>query len=122
MSLFQEYSPLNDTDMKVDQSLIEKMLQLYGQDPQLLMVVEESLELALSVVKFLRKTANAVPGKHVDKETLIKNMVEEAADVSIVLKNIPTLFGEDNVQAEIDRKVARQWKRVENFKPDAGAS
>ena len=99
--------------MKIDTELTKKMLSLYGRKPQLGMIEEECMELAIAIHKYLRFLANQVPGKAVDEIALIKNIVEEAADCYIVLETVKVLFGEQAIQEVIDRKTERQWGRVD---------
>lgn len=102
--------------MKVDQNIIDEMITLFGVRAQLAMVAEEATELSLAVQKYLRKVRNDVPGKPTTLEDLSNSIIEEAADVYITMENIKRYFGEKNIQAQIDRKIARQWKRVNTHK------
>ena len=95
----------------MDKKIINKAIDTYGGAAQQDMVIEEALELALSILKFRRAT------KGFDTATILKrrdNIVEESADTRIMLEQVNMMFEcEDEVNEQIDFKINRLKERLE---------
>lgn len=90
------------------QGIIEKALLIYGPDAQLDMLVEECAELIQARQKLLRTV-----GKGPEAYCLaMQNFVEELADVKIMLLQAERIVGADQVNREMDRKLARLAARL----------
>ncbi len=83
---------------------IKKIANRYGLRKQLRQTVEEMAELTQVICKTERY----------DMDTVRDHLVEEVADVSIMIDQIVYLLG-DNMIAKIrDEKIKRQLERIEN--------
>ena len=95
----------------MDKKILKKAIDTYGEAAQQDMVIEEALELALSILKFRRAT------KGFDTATILKrrdNIVEESADTRIMLEQVNMMFEcEDEVNKQIDFKINRLKERLE---------
>ena len=72
----------------------------YGLDAQRKMAVEEMAELTNALMKFER-------GRNTDKD-----VIDEIADVTIMMRQMALMFGEDAVQARVDFKIRRLAERL----------
>ena len=81
-------------------AILEGAIQKFGIRPQVIMAIEELSELQKELTKWLRGK-----GKH-------ENMMEEMADVSIMLNQLELIFG-DPTEAEI-AKLERLEGMVQN--------
>lgn len=81
-----------------------KIIKHYGTEKQLDMVVEECAELIQAISKFKRKGVECVD-----------NLIEEIADVEIMLTQLKLIF---NCKCEVahifNEKIKRQLERIEN--------
>lgn len=82
--------------------IYEGAIELWGEDSQLMMVVEECGELIQAIAKFHRKK---------DAKT-IDNICEEVADVQIMLDQMKIMFSEDEINRHLKTKRARLKERV----------
>lgn len=88
---------INETEV------LQRALDTYGYDLQIMMVFEEMSELQKELCKYLR-------GKYSPA-----NIAEEIADVEIMLKQMKMLFCcADDVRNERRRKVERLKERLDN--------
>lgn len=94
---------------KVDQELIDRSLQKWGPRAQLKMVREEAQELGLAITKFERARGHS-PDDVVEKRH--QDIIGELADVRIVLEYGERIFGAENIQEQVDKKLARLRKRL----------
>lgn len=97
------------------QNDIEKIASHYGYEPQSRQLIEEMAELTQAINKLWRYKNKA--HKDICDEVAIdvikENMVEEIADVQIMLWQILYLLGaQDKVEPIIERKVNRQLERI----------
>lgn len=84
---------------------IKMIAEHYGKDHQLLKMSEECGELSTAIARFILKPTN---------ETY-ENLVEEMADVKIMIRQMEHLLGvEDEVVNTQVKKIMRQLKRMEN--------
>ena len=99
---------MNKLILITEQKAIEEIAKFYGLKPQLDILQEECAELIQAVSKFKR-------GNY-DEYTIPSSLIEELADVEIMLNQIEYLLGDD-VRKDIGRvkedKIKRQLKRIE---------
>ena len=101
----------------VDASVLTQALTIYGGDSQVDMMIEEMSELTKALLK-QRRTQRA--GCKYDRERVMA-IIEEMADVYIVLLQMIQLFGEPTLFEEyVDEKMLRLRLRMfEDVKEDA---
>lgn len=90
--------------------VLRAAISTYGEKAQADMAIEEMSELTKAILKFRRAT-----GKVDDKERerLRENIVEETADVMIMLTQMIMLYDRDNkIQSIVDYKVNRLYERL----------
>jgi len=80
------------------QQVYKDALDKWGSDAQWGMVHEECLELAMAIHKFRRAK---------DQEKGMADIIDEVADVKIMMEQIPLLVDMDKVQERIDFKIER---------------
>ena len=80
---------MTKTETKIMKAAIEK----YGADAQLGMVVEECSELIQAICKYLRARANTKTSQR-DFDRRIEAVIEEAADVQIMLDQMSMMGSE----------------------------
>jgi NTP pyrophosphatase (non-canonical NTP hydrolase) len=85
---------------------LKKIANHYGFSNQLQMLVEEMSELTQAICKY-RRYENAK-----EQVNTFENLIEEVADVQIVLSQIKILVGKNEVNKKIDEKVNRQLERM----------
>ena len=88
--------------------LLNCAIETYGQYAQEEMMIEEMSELTKAILKLRRKTES---GK-LDLSKEYDNVVEEVADVAIVLDQMKILFGVDAVCAAETVKLKRLGERL----------
>lgn len=97
---------------------IQKIAQTYGYDPQSRQCIEEMAELTQAINKFWRKALDCGKGKQPNGEKYITmspaydNLVEEMADVQIMLWQMEYLLNADT-SIIIQQKLDRQMERIE---------
>ena len=83
----------------------EAIANHYGMENQLPIVIEEMSELTKEICKHIRGNDNLL------------DLIEEAADVQIMVEQLISLFGvESKVNEMIDYKMLRQMQRMEQEK------
>ena len=92
---------------------IKKIADHYGYEAQSRQLIEEMAELTMAICKYARLDV-----KKVSVSELLDsygNIVEEIADVEIMLSQIKYLMAcEDGIEQEKARKIQRQLKRMES--------
>lgn len=88
----------------IDDKILDKAIETWGIDAQLEMVIEECLELALALQKLKR-----LRGDMTQKE---KNVIDEIADVKIMIKQAEKIFGSEPVNECVDFKMNRLNERL----------
>lgn len=84
---------------------LQTIINHYGYEKQLDMCTEECAELIQAISKFKRKTG----GKYT------ANLIEEMADVEIMLRQLKIIFScKSEVTRIIKEKIARQLERIDN--------
>lgn len=93
--------------------LFQDLIDTWGEEAQLRICVEEMSELTKEICKYLRY-------KYFESEEKVdearKNIIEETADVLNCVEQIKVMFGEKEVDKEIDFKLNRVAKRLEEYK------
>ena len=93
---------------------IQYIADHYGYEPQSRQLIEEMAELTVAINKAWRKTFDTVDKiPNMDDE---ERIVEEIADVEIMLRQIKYLLGvdEDELSQIAERKLDRQIERIKN--------
>lgn len=90
--------------MKEHEDVLNKAIEVWGNEAQLEMVIEECLELALALQKLKRKRGNPL-----DK---INNVVDEIADVKIMIYQAERIFGSQPVNERVEFKINRLKERL----------
>lgn len=84
------------------EEMINRIADMYGKEPQLVMLMEECGELIQACSKQLRR-----------KDKSINNLIEELADVRIMIEQIEHLYGiKSLVEDEMEYKLIRQLERM----------
>ncbi len=73
----------------------EKAIEVYGTTSQMRKTIEECLELSLALAHYL------------DKKVSIEDVVDEIADVSIMLMQLRLVFGDAEINAQMFKKIER---------------
>ena len=98
--------------------VLQECVNTYGAEAQVDMAVEEMSELTKALLKYRRKEAQGSK----DLETARENILEEVADVIIMLTQLIMIYGgRDLVQETIENKVDRQIKRLANTEGETGS-
>ena len=88
--------------MKIDKIILLKAIEKWGVEAQLGMVQEECAELIVAINKLFR-------GSDGSKDQVIK----ELGDCMIMCYQVVEMFGEDEVQKSIDKKLEIIKSRIE---------
>lgn len=105
--------------IEINRDIIRKVLDLRG-DKQLGMVIEECAELIQAISKYQRR---AIGDHYLDEREIRENMVEEIADVYVVLQTARDLLGihAEEINQVIRYKQARLLKNIQEGKITNGA-
>lgn len=88
----------------INEELLEKAIDVWGFDDQCEMIIEECLELALALQKLKRLRD--------DKKQKFDNVIDEIADVKIMITQAQRLFPKDLIDARVDYKMNRLKERL----------
>lgn len=91
----------------MNKQLLEKAIDTYGIEEQLLQTVEECAELIQAINKWRRSK---------DLENIkdaVEHLSEEAADVIIMMEQLKIIIGEHKINWWIDFKLQRLAERLE---------
>ena len=98
--------------------VLQECVNTYGAEAQVDMAIEEMSELTKALLKYHRKEAQGSK----DLEAARENILEEVADVIIMLTQLIMIYGgRDLVQETIENKVDRQIKRLANTEGETGS-
>lgn len=98
--------------------VLQECVATYGAEAQVDMAVEEMSELTKALLKYRRKAAQGSK----DLEAARENILEEVADVIIMLTQLIMIYGgRDFVQETIENKVDRQIKRLADTERETGS-
>ena len=85
------------------QKTLQKAINWYGADKQMLIAIEELSELQKAIVKYFRKPT----------EETRNDISEEIADVYVMLKQLEIMHKNDTeIQKNIDYKIKRLQERI----------
>ena len=84
-----------------------RAIRTYGEQPQVDVAIEEMSELTKAILKY-RRAENKNKN---EAEYLEDNIIEEIADVQIMLDQMRIIFGDTSSQEEY--KLNRLWARME---------
>ena len=87
---------------------IVKIIDHYGKKTQLLKAVEEMGELTQALCKY------EVTCGYDERNQIMQSVVEEIADVDIMLEQLKLIFGEYQVNLMKRKKIERLMRRIEN--------
>lgn len=91
---------------------LKTIVDTYGAEPQMDMMIEESSELTKALLKYRRKS-NSDPSTGEEMTALRGAIIDEIADVKIMLAQMEILFGcEGEVDFQVERKIERQMDRL----------
>ena len=99
--------------MQVKKDAIEKIADKFGIESRKNQLVEEMSELTQVICKINRVKANELalaPG--LDQKSLEESLIEEIADVNIVLQQLIYLVGENRVERVMEEKIDRTISRM----------
>ena len=82
------------------QEIYKQAIAQYGVEPQRKMAIEEMAELTNALMKF-------DSGRNT-----VEDIVEEIADVTIMMQQLAIIYGQKAVDLQIDYKTARLAKRL----------
>ena len=80
--------------------IYRKAIETYGVEAQTKMAIEEMAELTNALMKFARGRVT------------VEDIVEEVADVSVMMQQLAIIYGQNAVQLQIDYKTQRLAKRL----------
>ena len=80
--------------------VLQRAIDTWGEEAQYYMTVEECAELIQAICKHMNRGADT------------ENLVEEAADVFIMLSQVVAMTDEAAIQRVVDQKLAKLEKRL----------
>ncbi len=92
-------------------TIYEEALDVWGEDSQIEQLIEECSELILSLQK-LKRHRRFNQGKRLDR---INDVLEEIADVKIMIKQIELIFPPSEVNRYESIKLDRLRKRLDEY-------
>lgn len=94
---------------------LKKVADYYGYEEQSNQLIEECAELIQALSKYHRASGKGQPIADYQKTTVLDNIIEEIADVEVMLEQIKYLLNisEDDISAVIQAKTIRQKKRMQ---------
>lgn len=91
-----------------DEEYYKIFLDTFGEETQLQCAIEEMSELTKELCKYFRAKGDS------DKlEKVKKNIIEETADVLTITETLRLMFGEEQVDEMMERKILRGQERCE---------
>lgn len=86
----------------------------YGIEDRSILLIEELSELTKAITKYNRVKQGKSLSTKIDEATARNNIVEEMADVLIMIKQVQTLLGIEDLEIEIARnmKIARTMELI----------
>lgn len=96
---------------EIDKELLRDAIRTFGTESQIQMIEEECLELALAIQRLKRDAR--------DMDQLQFNLIDELADVTIMIQQAHLMFNEELLAERIDYKVNRLKENLIDFKKTA---
>lgn len=91
----------------MNRKILQKAIDTYGTKAQMMQCIEEMAELIQAINKYFRASTQFKWAEAYD------SVVEEIADVQIMLEQMRLLFGDEAVDEQITAKLDRLEKRLE---------
>jgi len=91
--------------MEIDKTIINKALETWGPDAQTDLIQEECIELALAIQKYRRRNG--------DKRQQFLDLIDEIADVRIMIDQAFIIFPEELINERIQIKLERLSNRLD---------
>lgn len=88
--------------------ILARALVQYGFNAQIEMIIEECSELILALQKLKRTNG--------DNEEKLENVIDEVADVKIMIRQAEIMFGEEKVNERVCFKMNRLYNRLSSDK------
>lgn len=94
------------------QEIQNKAIEVYGVEKQILVCIEELSELIKAITKVERYIEDT---DLVEKEHMIENVVEEIADVKIIIEYLKIIYGieESEIEEWVENKIQRTKKLID---------
>ena len=114
---FQDYIRREEQLPRIKKpDVLRDAIATYGIAAQVDMAIEEMSELTKALCK--ERRTQLVPGKHAEAHA---NVIEEIADVAIMLKQLLIMFDKDGeIQKEVDYKIDRLEQRLQKAHKETG--
>ena len=114
---FQDYLHREEQLPRIKKpDVLRDAIATYGIAAQVDMAIEEMSELTKALCK--ERRTQLVPGKHAEAHA---NVIEEIADVAIMLKQLLVMFDKDGeIQKEVDYKIDRLEQRLQKAHKETG--
>lgn len=104
--------------LQIAKPIYQDAINRYGEDPQIDMAIEEMSELTKALLKHRRAVKN--PAGY-DFEKTKQNIIEEIADVQIMIEQLILMFNcDDEVNQIITKKTERLDKRLIDYCKNLG--
>lgn len=98
--------------MRADRDAVyDRFINAWGTDSQILKAVEETSELNHVLVRQLLSSNSRIPDYY--HAPTFEDIVQEIADAYLMLDQLAYMFGRDNVELVMERKLTRALQRVE---------
>jgi len=102
-----------DSDMLttgfIDDAILDQAIQTWGVDAQVEMLLEECIELSLAIQKLKRLRG--------DKQQKFDNLIDELADVKIMMRQAEKIFPLELINLRVDFKMNRLKERLSERVP-----
>ncbi len=92
---------------------LNDIVTIYGDGPQVDMCIEECAELQKALLKYRRETNKSFSNPEKVKAAK-EAIIDELADVSIMVEQMKIIYGYEAVEDRIDFKIGRQMQRLRN--------
>lgn len=93
----------------IDDTILKRAIDVWGFNAQCEMIIEECMELALAMQKLKRKRG--------DKDIKLSNVIDEIADVKIMLRQAERMFPIDMINERVVFKMNRLEERLNENNP-----
>lgn len=90
----------------INKKILQECINTWGEKSQLEMIIEESLELALSLQKYKRKNVNLTER--------LNDIYSELADMKIMLAQADLIFDKEKIDEHVKFKMNRLEQRLLN--------
>jgi NTP pyrophosphatase (non-canonical NTP hydrolase) len=84
----------------IDRETLERAIETWGEEAQLNLAGEECSELDVALHRLIRGRADE------------KDVIEEIADVMVMMEQLTLIFEEDAIEAQVEKKMYRLKQRI----------